>query len=363
MASTDGPIPRATANPRAATSSTQWDRYARQMLYPAIARQGQQRLLASRALVCGCGALGSILASTLARAGVGHLRIVDRDFLEMNNLQRQMLFDEADVAAGLPKAVAAATKLRAINSEIEIEPIVADVNHQNIAALCNGVDCIVDGTDNFETRFLINDAALKLEIPWVYGGCIGAEGQTLTILPGETPCLRCMLEDSPPPGTTPTCDTAGILAPIIGVIASIQAMEAIKILAGRRDAVSRSLTVIDLWTNMMRQVTVSTLKDSGGCETCGKRQFPWLSGQRGSATAVLCGRNAVQLSTTSSQGLSLVALEQKLASVGRVTRNPFLLRLAVDDYVLTVFPDGRAIIGGTDDVAVAKTLYAKYIGA
>ena len=198
------------------------NRYARQMLFPALGKEGQQRLLASRVLVCGCGALGSVLANTLARAGVGHLRIVDRDFLETNNLQRQVLFDEDDVAADLPKSIAAAEKLRKINSQVEIEPIVADVDHTNVLELCSDVDLILDGTDNFETRFLINDVAVREAIPWIFGGCLGAEGQTMTILPGETPCLRCLFAEPPPPGSTPTCDTAGILAPIVNVIASIQ---------------------------------------------------------------------------------------------------------------------------------------------
>src|SRR4051812_10233903 len=206
------------------------------MRFGGIGVEGQRKLLDSLALVVGCGALGSVIANTLARAGVGHLRLVDRDFLELNNLQRQVLYDEDDVAAGLPKAIAAANKLRKINSEIEIEPLVADVDPTNIVGLIEGVDLILDGTDNFETRFLLNDASLKFNIPWVYGGCIGAEGQTMTILPHETPCLRCLMEDMPPPGTTPTCDTAGILGPIINVIASMQACEAIKILSGHREA-------------------------------------------------------------------------------------------------------------------------------
>jgi adenylyltransferase/sulfurtransferase len=333
------------------------------MLYAEIGRGGQERLAAARVLLCGCGALGSVQASMLARAGVGWLRVVDRDFLEANNLQRQLLFDEADVAAGLPKAIAAATKLRAANSQVRIEPVVADINYANILELCEGVDCIVDGTDNFETRFLLNDAAIKRGIPWVYGGCIGAEGQTLTIVPGQSACLRCLLQDAPPPGSTPTCDTAGIVAPIIGVIASIQAMEAIKILAGRRDAVSRGLTVIDLWTNAMRRVSVQSLLEAGGCPTCRGEEFPWLEGRRGSQSVVLCGRNAIQLSPAGNQRLALDELEQKLAKVGSVNRNPFLLRFETDGYSLTVFPDGRAIIGGTEDLALARSLYAKFIGS
>jgi len=339
------------------------DRYVRQMRYPPLGEEGQRRLIVSRALVCGCGALGSVLANTLARAGVGHLRIVDRDFLELNNLQRQVLYDEDDVAAQLPKAVAAAAKLRKINSQIEIEPIVADVEPGNIESLVEDVDIIVDGTDNFETRFLLNDVAVKHGIPWVYAGCLGAEGQTMTILPGETACLRCLMQDAPPAGTSPTCDTAGILSPIINVMASIQASEAIKILSGNRDAISRSLTVIDLWDNTIRQVKLDSLRDQTDCPACKQGEFPWLDGTRGSHSAVLCGRNAVQLSPPAGGRVSLESLAKELASVGQVSGNAYLLRLAVDEYQITVFPDGRAIIGGTDDITTARTVYAKYIGS
>lgn len=343
--------------------SADLQRYARQTRFVELGEAGQRRLLASRALICGCGALGSVLANTLARAGVGRLRIVDRDFVELSNLQRQMLFDEDDLAAALPKSVAAAEKLRRINSTIEIEPIVADVDHLNIRALCDGVDVIVDGTDNFETRFLLNDAALELNLPWVYGGCIGAGGQTMTILPGETPCLRCLMPEPPPPGAAETCDTAGIVAPIINVIASIQAMEALKILSGRRDATQRGLLIFDLWENRQRQVKLDLLRESAQCAACQRRDFVWLRGERGSHTAVLCGRNAVQLTQPAGERLSLEALEQRLAGVGKVTRNPFLLRLAVDEYLLTIFADGRAIVGGTEDIATAKGLYARYVGS
>ena len=339
------------------------DRYIRQVRYPNIGEQGQQRLLQSRVLLCGCGALGSVLANTVARAGIGHLRLVDRDFLELNNLQRQVLYDEQDVAAGLPKAVAAESKLRKINSEIQIESIVADVDQSNIARLLEGVDLILDGTDNFETRFLLNDAAMKFQVPWVYGGCIGAEGQTMTIVPGQTPCLRCLMQDAPPPGTTPTCDTAGIIGPIVNVIASIQACEAIKILSGNQDAISRSLQVFELWDNRIRQVGLESLKDNAQCPACQGTDFPWLDGRRGSHTAVLCGRNAVQLSYPDRQSISLDRLAGELRGVGRVTQNRFLLRFEVDKYTITVFPDGRAIIGGTDDIAEARTVYAKYIGS
>lgn len=337
-------------------------RYVRQIRYAPLGEEGQRHLAASRALVCGCGALGSVIANTLARSGVGHLRIVDRDFLELNNLQRQVLYDEDDVAASLPKVIAAASKLRKINSQIEIEPIVADLDPTNVLELAAGVDMIVDGTDNFETRFLLNDVALKLGIPWVYGGCLGAEGQSMTIVPGATPCLRCLMPEPPPHGLTPTCDTAGIVAPIINVIASIESMEAIKVLSGNRQAVSRSLTVVELWDNRIRQINVDSLQQVD-CPACRHGKYDWLNGERSSHTAVLCGRNAVQLSPPPGTQVSLDEMADKLAAVGRVTRNRYLLRLAVDDYLVTLFPDGRAIIGGTDDISEARTVYAKYIGA
>jgi adenylyltransferase/sulfurtransferase len=339
----------------------QSSRYARQMRFPGIGIEGQRKLLASRALVVGCGALGSVIANTLARAGVGRLRIVDRDFLELNNLQRQVLYDEDDVAAGLPKAIAAKNRLAKINSTIEIEAIVADVDHTNIERQLDGVNCLVDGTDNFETRFLLNDAAVKLGIPWVYGGCLGAEGQSVTILPGQTPCLRCLMPEPPPPGTTPTCDSAGILATIISVIASLEANEAIKILSGHSEAISRVWTIFDLWDNTARQIKLDAAR-AADCACCAKREFPWLAGERGSHTAILCGRNAVQLSFPGRSAIGLDQLEAKLATVGQVSRNKYLVRAAIGDYNLTVFPDGRAVIGGTEDIAEAKSVYAKYVG-
>jgi adenylyltransferase/sulfurtransferase len=339
------------------------DRYARQALYPALGIAGQKRLAASRAVVCGCGALGSLIANTLVRAGVGHVRIVDRDFVELSNLQRQFLFDEADIAAGLPKAIAAAQKLRRINSQIEIEPVVADVDFRNVETIVGDAQVIVDGTDNFETRFLLNDAAVKLSIPWVYGGAVGAEGRMLAIVPGETPCLTCLMQDAPPPGSMPTCDTAGVLAPAIGVIASLQSLEAMKLLAGHRDALNPNLVVVDLWQNQLRQVKVAGLREATDCRTCQRRDFAWLRGVPGSQTAVLCGRNAVQISVAAGERVVLEALEEKLRGVGKVLRNSFLLRLDVDDYQITVFPDGRAIIGGTSDMGIARGVYARYVGS
>ena len=344
----------------------QKSRYARQMRFAPFGVEGQRKLLASSALVVGCGALGSVIANTLARAGVGKLRIVDRDFLELNNLQRQVLYDEDDVAAGLPKAIAAKNRLARINSGIEIDAIVADVDHTNIERLLGGVDCLIDGTDNFETRFLLNDAAVKLGVPWIYGGCLGAEGQTLTILPGETPCLRCLMPEPPPPGTSPTCDSAGILATIISVIASLEANEALKILSGHVEAISRTWTVLDLWDNTLRQIKLDSVSPGSAraadCPCCGRREFPWLSGERGSHTAILCGRNSVQLSFPGREAVSLDGLADKLSAVGQVTRNKYLVRAAIGDYQLTIFPDGRAVIGGTEDIAEAKSVYAKFVG-
>jgi molybdopterin/thiamine biosynthesis adenylyltransferase len=339
----------------------QFSRYSRQIRYPGIGAEGQEKLLGARALVVGCGALGSVIANTLARAGVGHLRIVDRDFLELNNLQRQVLYDEDDVASGLPKAIAAKNRLARINSEIEIEAIVADVDHTNILRLLEGVDCLIDGTDNFETRFLLNDAAVKLGVPWIYGGCLGAEGQTLTILPGQTPCLRCLMPEPPPPGSAPTCDSAGILATIINVVASLESNEALKILTGKLEAISRTWTVLDLWDNTIRQIKLDSAR-ADDCPCCGKREFAWLAGERGSHSAVLCGRNAVQLSFPGKDAVSLDQLAEKLASVGKVERNKYLVRAEIETYKLTVFPDGRAVIGGTEDIAEAKSVYARYVG-
>jgi molybdopterin-synthase adenylyltransferase len=338
------------------------ERYTRQMRYAPIGVEGQRRLLASRVLIVGCGALGSVLASTLTRAGVGRLRIVDRDVLEMNNLQRQELYDEQDVASGLPKAIAAKQRLERINSHIAIEALVADVEQRNIGQLVEGVDLIVDGTDNFETRYLLNDAAIHRHVPWVYGGCLGAVGQTMTILPGATPCFRCLYPEPPPPGTAETCDAAGILAPIVNVIASIEACEALKILIGGREAVCRDLQVFDLWENRVRQIKLDALQAHGRCPACGEGKLEWLTGERGSHTAVLCGRNAVQLSFPQRMSVSLGDLETRLRGLGRVIRNPYLLRLSLQSCEITVFADGRALVSGTEDVAEARTLYARYIG-
>jgi adenylyltransferase/sulfurtransferase len=342
--------------------SAELARYARQTRFVPLGEEGQRRLREATAALCGCGALGTAIANILVRAGVGRLRIIDRDFVELSNLQRQTLFDEDDARAGLPKAVAAADKLRRINSTVAVEPIVADLGPDNVLEFCTEAGVILDGTDNFETRFLINDAALKLGIPWVYGGCVGAAGQSMTVLPGETACLRCLLSDCPAPGSIETCQSAGILGPIVGAIAAIEAAEAIKILSGRREAVSRHLTVIDLWENQLRRIDVGRLREQVDCPACRRGEFSWLAGRMGSRAAVLCGRNAVQLNCPDGKSVSLKELAQRLAGCGKLTCNQYLLRLEVEGIELTVFADGRAIVTGTDDIAAARAIHAKYVG-
>lgn len=340
------------------------DRYSRQIRFPQLGKDGQRKLLDSRVLLCGCGALGTVLAETLTRAGVGFLRIVDRDFVEASNLQRQVLFDEEDIRQQLPKSVAAARKLNLINSDVTIEPVVADVDYSNIRQLADGVDLILDGTDNFEIRFLINDLSLDTGIPWVYAGCISSHGQTMPIFPNETACLRCLIESPPEPGTTETCDTAGILGPTVNVISSLQAMTAIKVLAGRREDVALSLTMIDVWDFSLRQMSVSDLRERSDCPACKHGERPWLSGQQGSQSTVLCGRNAVQIRPQEKASVALSEMADKLGTAGEVTANAFLLRLKLSDpdYEITLFKDGRAIIKGTDDPGVARAVYSRYIG-
>ncbi len=339
------------------------ERYSRQIRFSGIGVEGQRRLACSTAVVMGCGALGSFISNALVRAGVGHVRIIDRDFVETSNLQRQVLFDERDVASNLPKAIAAADKLKAINSTVDIEAMVEDVDADNVERLIEGADVILDGTDNFEIRFLINDASVKHRIPWVYGGCLGADGQTMTIVPETTPCLHCLMLDGPPaPGTTPTCDSAGILSSIIGLIASMQVNEAIKIMSGDLKSISRALTVVQLWDNQFRTLDVSKLRERVDCPTCKHHRFEWLSGKRGSYGDVLCGRNAVQLSFADREPVALDDLAKRLQPLGKVEFNRFLLKFSVESYVITVFPNGRAIISGTGDIATARKLYTQFIG-
>ncbi|MCY2943518.1 MAG: ThiF family adenylyltransferase [Planctomycetota bacterium] len=338
------------------------DRYSRQMRFGAIGNPGQTHLKNARILLCGCGALGTVLANTLVRAGVGFIRLVDRDFVELSNLQRQVLFDEDDAAQGVPKSVAGAKKLGQINSLVTIEPVVAHIDRGNILELAQDVDLILDGTDNFEIRYLINDAAIKLGIPWVYGGCIGSHGQFMTILPGDTPCLRCVFEAAPGPGEAGTCDTAGVLGMTINLIASFQATEAIKILTGNLEAINRDLVYLDCWENSFKKIKIARLKGKVDCPCCTHNRFEWLDGELGAQTTSLCGRNAVQIAHAKPIKLDFEFLTKNLIHLGNVSSTRFLLRFSAEDCDFTVFPDGRAIIKGTDEPDRAMALYARYIG-
>jgi molybdopterin/thiamine biosynthesis adenylyltransferase len=348
------------------------ERYSRQILVPFVGEEGQRRILASRVVLIGCGALGTAIANVLTRAGVGHLRIVDRDFVEESNLQRQVLFDEQDAREGLPKAVAAERKLRGINSGVTVEGLVADVEPANIEDLVRGATVVVDGTDNFETRFLINDACVKLGLPWVYGGAVGSSGMSLTVVPGRTPCLRCVFDSMPEPGQTVTCETAGVLGAVTGLIGSFEAGEALKICAGRLDGIHTRLLTVDLWTGEVRQVEVVKALATAECPCCKQRRFEFLEGGAASRAVTLCGRSAVQVKPSRPVTLDPRALAKTLTVAPGVTvlnANEYLVRCRVPDaekagerLEVTLFADGRAIIKGTRKEATARAVYAKYVG-
>jgi len=338
------------------------DRYSRQILFEGIGDEGQARLARSKVVIIGCGALGAIQAETLARAGVGHLVLVDRDFVEESNLQRQIMFEESDAASRIPKAVAAASRLARVNSDIHVEAIVSDVNFENIEEIIAGANIVMDGTDNFETRFLINDACAKSKIPWVYGAAVGAYGLTMTIVPDGSPCLRCVLEAMPEPGSGPTCDTAGVIMPIVTTIASIQSIEALKLLTGQIDKLHRSLISINLWDFQFNRLDLSSVDKRTDCPVCQLGKFEFLRGTRRQVTTTLCGRNAVQIARANGGAIDFAALAKRLQAAGEVVFNDFLLRFRVEGYDITVFRDARSIIRGTTDPAVARGLYARYIG-
>jgi molybdopterin-synthase adenylyltransferase len=339
------------------------DRYARQMIHPAIGDEGQRALGAARVLLVGCGALGTHVADTLTRAGVGLLRIVDRDFVELHNLQRQVLFDEDDLADETPKALAAAEKLRRINTTVTIEPVVDDANAGNITALLDGVDLVLDGTDNFETRYLLNDAAVRAGLPWIYGGVLATYGMTMTILPGETACLRCVFPEPPPAGVAPTCDTTGVLGPAVAAIAALEAAEAIKLLVGARAAINRELLALDVWRLTLDRLPAARQTTCPACGD-GPHTYPFLDPATASRAVTLCGRNAVQITFSPPATLPLPALAERLRLAGAVRHNAHLLRFqpAGAAQELVVFLNGRAIVHGTDDPALAKALYARYVG-
>jgi adenylyltransferase/sulfurtransferase len=335
------------------------ERYSRQILFRGIGADGQRKLAAGHLAIVGCGATGSALASLLARAGVGSLRIIDRDYIEPSNLQRQSLFDEADAAESLPKAVAAARQIAAFNSEIEVDAKVADAVPANISALLEGIDLILDGTDNFETRYLINDYAVKNSLPWIYAAAVGSYGVTMNVLPHQTACLSCIFPDVPR-GMVETCETSGILNSAVNLVASVAATEAMKMLIGGEAALSlrKTLWSFDVWTNQHAEIAAATPRP--GCPVCGDGEFLHLSGE-GRPHITMCGRNSVQIHERA-RPIDFSEMERRLESHGTVRHNEFVLKFWREPYEMTLFPDGRAIIKGTTDTGVARSLYARYVG-
>ena len=333
------------------------ERYSRQWRFAPLGQEGQRRIRGARVAIVGVGALGSVAAELLARAGVGALRLIDRDFVELSNLQRQFLYDEADGAEALPKAVAAARRLARVNSGVELEPCVADLAPSNADELLGAADLILDGTDNFETRYLLNDFAVRESRPWIYGAAVGSYGLKIAFTGGEAACFRCLYPE-PPAGAQPTCETEGVLGPLTAAIASLQAADALKILALGPEAVNPRLTTIDVWSGEIRQISPG-VRDPR-CPCCARREFPYLDGRR-RAPISLCGRNAVQIHERF-RPIDLAELAGRLSPLARIRVNEFALRAAIDPYELTVFPDGRAIVRGTTDPGVARGVYARYVG-
>ena len=336
------------------------ERYSRQVLFAGIGESGQEKLLAADAVLVGCGAIGTVVAGLMIRAGIGRLRIIDRDYVEHSNLQRQTLFDEIDAREALPKAIAAQRHLTAINSAVPVEGVVADLTPANAEELLGGFTLVLDGTDNFETRLLINDAAVSLRVPWIYAAALGSYGVTMTIRPGETACLACLLEaDGTAVGNEDTCDTVGILGGAASVAGSLASAEALKILAGRPEMLHQRLVSCDVWTGRFQSIRVAR---NPACRTCGHREFRYLAG-KAQPHITLCGRDSVQIHA-SGRRLDLGDLGQRLlsASIGEVRNNDFLLRFRVPPYEMTVFADGRTVVKGTKDPAIARSLYARYLG-
>ncbi|MEW6456683.1 MAG: ThiF family adenylyltransferase [Acidobacteriota bacterium] len=335
-------------------------RYSRQTIHEKIGIEGQKKLKNSFIAIIGCGGLGSNVADHLARAGVGKIKIIDRDFVEIENLQRQVLFDEDDVKNNLPKAIAAAEKIKKINSEVEIEPVVTDFNFTNAENLIKGVDLVIDGLDNFETRFLINEACVKNNIPWIYGTCVSSYGFIMNIIPHKTPCLRCIL-DPVSPGQSFTCETVGILGPTASTIASLESVEAIKFLLGNLDALNKNLTFIDIWTDEFEKIDTSRMKKED-CSVCVQKKFDILEQKKSASISSLCGRNAVQIIPSTDKMVNLVNISKRLENLGKVFVSEHILIFKINEYEITLFPDGRAIIKGTDNESVAKKIYTQYIG-
>ena len=336
------------------------DRYSRQIRFTPIGAEGQLRLGSARVALIGAGALGSVSAELLVRAGVGFLRIIDRDFVELSNLQRQSLYDEEDVRDNLPKAVAAAAKLKRINSTIHVEPIVDDVNPVTVEGYIKDVDLVLDALDNFETRFVINDACVKHTRPWIYASAVGSYGLVMPIIPGKSPCLRCLIGSLPAPGSSPTCDTAGVIGPITHIIASIQVAEALKWITGNGEAKNLELITFDVWTHRFHQVTLGA-EAMKACPVCAEGRFDYLDGSP-LRTVTLCGRNAVQLIPGVRSDMDFSQLSNSIGTSGIVQYNEFLLRCSSPPFELTVFKDGRAIVKGTEDPGVARSVYTKIVG-
>ena len=334
------------------------ERYEKQMLFQEIGSEGQIKLLNKKVVIIGCGALGTVISNNLVRSGVGFIKLIDRDYIEISNLQRQILFDEEDIKNNIPKAVAAANKLKLINSSIVIESILTDVNSKNIESLCEGMDVIMDATDNLQTRYLINDISIKLNIPWVYGGAIGSTGMVHTIIPHETPCLRCMFPEIPPIGSTDTCDTVGVLNSITSIVASLQSMEAIKLLLDKNDAVIKGLHYIDIWANEFESIDLNIDKS---CAACGEKRFDFLD--RATDEAVyLCGKNSIQINPLQ-KNISVEEIINRLKTLNiEVKQNAYFIKFTVEDVQFTLFYDGRAMLKNTADINKAMSLYAKYVG-
>jgi len=339
------------------------ERYSRQIRFEPVGEEGQRRLSESRVVLAGSGALGSVSGSLLVRAGLGTLRIIDRDFVELSDLQRQMLFDEDDVRAGLPKAEAARRKLARINPTVQVEARVADITPQNVSELLGGFHLILDATDNFETRYLINDFAVKTGTPWIYAAVVASEGRTMTIVPGQTPCLRCIFDEPPQPGASPTCETAGVIGPAVTAVASFQVTEALKLLVGRKDELRRGLLALDVWSGTFRTLFGAAGKSRADCPTCSQRRFEFLDGAMTSTGVKLCGRDAVHVSPPANTGVNLAELAAKLRRRKILLSSEFLLRFEAEGKEVTLFSDGRAIIKGTTDPTVARAVYAKYVGS
>lgn len=346
------------------TDSASSPRYSRQVLFPKIGEAGQARLLDSTVVLVGCGALGATLAEQMARVGIGRLILIDRDVVESSNLGRQALYTQADADDSLPKAAALAGHLRAFNPEVEIIPHVSDLNATTVRELLKDADLVLDGTDNFDTRYLVNDWCVSNGVPWIYGACVSSRGLTAVVIPGETPCLRCLFPEPPPAGTAETCDTSGIIAPAATVVASLQSVEALKVLTGATDEIRRTLLSIELWPFRMLELGGKNPAPRPSCPCCAEREFEWLDAASRTRALTYCGRDAVQVVPSgAARGFDLDAVERRLSASHPCRRNDYVLKVELPDYALTVFDDGRALISGTGDADTARSVYDRYIGS